>query len=36
MDATKGKMETIKLEVEEMMKDYLIIYIVESNLEKSA
>jgi len=36
MDAAKGKMENINLEVEEMMKDYLTIYIVESILEKSA
>jgi hypothetical protein len=36
MDATKGKMETLKLEAEEMMKDYIIAYNVEFVLEKSA
>ena len=36
MDATKGNMETIKLEAKGMMKDYLTIYIVDSVLEKSA
>jgi len=35
MDEGKGKMETINLEAEEMMKDYFTIYIVESFLEKS-
>jgi hypothetical protein len=35
MDVGKGKMETINFEAEEMMEDYLTIYIVESFLEKS-
>ena len=36
MDATRGQMETLKLEAEEMMREYIIAYNVDFFVDKGA
>jgi hypothetical protein len=36
MDETKGNMETLRLKDEELMKDYIKVYIVEFVIDNSA